>query len=408
MHRIHLTKTTGAHFVAALLAAAAVACDQPEIIDYCPEKECHSDGSVDGPRRDATLPPDSPAADSGMSRSPLCGMTGCVPGTWNACPAVTTSSYVAQRVSAADDASDGSDAATDGVADAGTDAVGDASGSSDAQADVCHDASHDALDVSVDIEPDASEDATTEPAPDAGEDAPADVQEEPDVVRPPPVDAGISDSGGRGDTTADIGIPDSPRITQSCYIRPAPTTGVITECAPVGPGVAGSACNDSRECGEAMACVDVDGRPVCSIVICVLPPTCMKGTYYREVPLRAAGTTRQDLSVPSCVLVDNCRLLEPNACPAGKACAVVGSEGDTTCLIPGSAKAGERCDEATPCAEGLLCAKASNECVKICRVAAGSEDCPTGTCQGGNRSLPQDFGICVGQQTDGGDKARRQ
>jgi hypothetical protein len=128
----------------------------------------------------------------------------------------------------------------------------------------------------------------------------------------------------------------------------------------------------------------------------------VKGTYYQEVPLRANGTTRSDLKVPACLLVDHCMLLAPNACPTGKACAVVGSEGDTTCLVPGTAKVGEDCDETALCAEGLLCAKASNECVKICRLAADIDDCPTGTCQGGNRSLPEGFGICVGQRTDGG------
>ena len=205
----------------------------------------------------------------------------------------------------------------------------------------------------------------------------------------------------REDALTDIGV-DEPRIAQSCYIKPAPTTGVVTECAPVGPGLEGSACNDSRECGATLACVDVDGKPVCSTVSCALPPACLKGTYYQEAPLRATGTTRRDLNVPVCLRVDNCTLLMPNACPNGKACVVVGSEGETTCLVPGSRKVGESCDETTLCSEGLLCAKVSNECVKICRVAAGSSDCPTGTCQGGNRSLPDGFGVCVGQTVDGG------
>jgi hypothetical protein len=401
MHRVQFAKTAGAHFVAAWLAATAVACDEPQLIDYCPEKECHADGAADGPRRDTPLPPDAPAPDSGVSRSPLCGTTGCFPGNWNACgpvplPVAPHSSFVERR--AADDASDGSDDAVDTSTDAGTSVdAADAPGSNDAASDVCHDGSNDATqDVSVDIEPDATEDTTAEPTPDGTEDA----QEEPDVSPPPTPDAGSVDGGAR-DVLTDIARPDVPRIVQSCYIRPG-TTGVTTECAPVGPGLEGSACNDSRECGALMACVDVDGRPVCSTITCALPAACLKGTYYQEVPLRANGTTRSDLKVPACLLVDHCMLLAPNACPSGKACAVVGSEGDTTCLVPGTAKVGEDCDETTPCAEGLLCAKASNECVKICRLAADFDDCPTGTCQGGNRSLPDGFGICVGQRTDGG------
>ena len=83
---------------------------------------------------------------------------------------------------------------------------------------------------------------------------------------------------------------------------------------------------------------------------------------------------------------------------------MVGSEGDTTCMEPGSAKVGEPCDEANRCADGLLCSRFANQCVKICHVGpvdSGTSDCPTGTCQGGNLSLPDGFGICVGQ-TDGG------
>ena len=400
MHPIQFAKTTGAHFVAAWLATAALACDSPDAFNYCPEPQCHADSAVDSARRDTPLPPDAPPADTGISRSPLCGTTGCYPGNWNACgpvplPLFPTSSYSAQH--AADDASDGSNDATDGAADAGTDAA-DAPGSKDANGDSCRDdASGDAgHDVSVDVEPDTTEDATAEPIPDAPEDA----SQERDAIPPPVADAS-SDSGGRGDALTDIGV-DEPRIAQSCYIRPAPTTGVVTECAPVGPGLEGSACNDSRECGALMACVDVDGKPVCSTVSCALPHACLKGTYYQEAPLRATGTTRYDLNVPVCLPVDLCTLLVPNACPDGKACVVVGNEGETTCLVPGSRKVGESCNETELCAEGLLCAKVSNECVKICRVAAGSSDCPTGTCQGGNRSLPDGFGVCVGQTADGG------
>jgi hypothetical protein len=117
------------------------------------------------------------------------------------------------------------------------------------------------------------------------------------------------------------------------------------------------------------------------------------------------GTTRVDLKVPACLPTDNCTLLEPeNHCPSGKVCAVVGSDGDTTCLVPGSAKMGETCSETNACAEGLLCSKFSNQCVQICHVGAGdsgTSECTVGACQGGNGSLPDGFGICVGQ-VDGG------
>jgi hypothetical protein len=403
MNPIPFAKTIGAHFVAAWLAVAAVACESPEVVDVCNDlPQCYRDAAADGIRRDTPLPPDSVVADSGPSRSALCGTVGCFPGNPSACGPTPVPDAAFSSLRQQDDGSGPSNDApvTDATPDAGADAE-DAPGSTDAGGDVCNDGPDDAssdADVSVDVSepPDATEDTVSEPEPDASEDASADA----DGGTPPP-DSGTSDSGGRTDVTGDIGTSDEPRIVQSCYIRPA-GTGVVTECAPVGPGAEGTACNDSHECGALLACVEVDQKAVCRRVWCALPPDCLKGTYYQEALLRVNGATRSDLAVPVCLPTDNCTLLaSPNPCPAGKVCAVVGSEGETTCLEPGSAKVNEPCDETSRCSEGLLCSKFSNQCVKICHVDAGPIDCPTGTCQGGNRSLPDGFGICVGQ-TDGG------
>jgi hypothetical protein len=298
----------------------------------------------------------------------------------------------------ADDAADASDDLTDANADASADAAG-ADGSTDASPDICLDGSHDAArDVSVDgTAPDATDDATGEPSPDVADEAGDDA----DDGTPPSIDASGPDAGGRADAARDIGTSDEPRIVQACYIKPA-AGGVATECAPIGPGEPGSACNDSLECGALHACVEVDERAVCRPVYCPLPSVCLKGSYYQEAPLRVNGATRRDINVPVCLPVDNCTLLsQPSPCPGNKVCTVVGSERDTTCLEPGSAKVGESCDPTGRCAEGLLCSRFSNQCVKICHVDPNAKECPTGTCQGGNRSLPDGFGICVGQ-TDGG------
>jgi hypothetical protein len=398
MKLIPFAKTTGAHFVAAWLAVAALACDSPPVVNEpCPE--CKRDGAPDGPKRDNPLPPDSVVLDSGPSRSVLCGTSGCFPGNWSACgPApVPDAAFLALRMQ--DDASDADDVLVpDAALDASTDA-GDAPGSTDAaKSDVCDDRPHDGSngDASVDSSaPDATADAVVEPPPDAPGDA-VDAD-----ASPPTTDASPMDSGRPADASADIGTSDEPRIVQSCYIEPA-ATGVVTECAPIGPGVEGAACNDSHECGAVLACVEVEQKAACRPVSCGLPPLCLKGTYYQEAPLRVNGATRRDLNVPVCLPADNCTLLAPqNPCPTGRVCAVVGSEGETTCIEPGSAKVGESCGETSRCAEGLLCSKFANQCVKICHVDSGPMECPTGTCQGGNRSLPDGFGICVGQ-TDGG------
>jgi hypothetical protein len=377
-----------------------MACNSPEVINEpCRGPECYTDGSVDGSRRDAPSPPDGVVADSGPSRSPLCGTTGCFPGNWNACGPAAFPDAAFLAWSAPDDAADSTDVlVADAALDAATDS-GDAPSTPDAGTDVCRDGTHDASsppDVLVDttVPIDATADAVSEPSPDATEDT-ADAP-------PPTVDASTPpDAGGQGDATVDMGTSDEPRILQGCYIKPA-AAGVVTECAPVGPGVDGSACNDSRECGALLACVEVDQRAACRPVSCGLPPLCLKGTYYEEAPLRAMGATRRDLNVPVCLPADNCTLLvQPSPCPAGKVCAVVGNEGETTCTEPGSASLGEACDETGRCAEGLLCSRFSNQCVKICHVDRLGE-CTNGTCQGGNRSLPDGFGICVGQTPAGG------
>jgi hypothetical protein len=402
MHPIRFTKTTGAHFVAALLATVAAACQDPTVVNSCNDRpECFSDGSSDtGGKRETPLPPDGTSLpDTGPSRSPLCGTMGCIPDNPSACGSVALVDHPFLTLRAVDDAASSNDAVAtaDGSTDAGT--------GSDAASDAClADGSHDAAkpDVSSDAEPDAAEDAAE---PDAAEDAVAEPEFDAtiDATNPPPIEDASSTDGSRPDSPSDGGMSEEPKIVQACYIKPA-GTGVVTECAPVGPGAEGSACNDSRECGVQLACVEVDQKSACRRITCFLPPDCLKGTYYQEAPLRANGTTRSDLKVPACLPTDNCTLLGPqDQCPSGKVCAVVGSNGDTTCRVPGIVNLGEACDETNTCAEGLLCSKFSNQCAKICHVGEvdSGVNCPTGTCQGGNRSLPEGFGICVGQ-TDGG------
>jgi len=400
MYPIPFTKTSGAHFVAAWLAAFAMACQSPVVIpEPCRDPAECPDGSADGPRRDALSPPDGVVTDSGPSRSPLCGTTGCYPGNWSACDQTPTDA-AAFASHMQDDASE--DASNDGFDDAAPDASSDgadAADATDATKDTCQDRSHDGSSGDISIDSSQPDDVAVEP--DVSVDAPEDTAD----GAPPSGDAGRGDSGGHPDAAIDVasdmGASDAPRIVRSCYIRPA-ATGVVTACAPVGPWAEGSACDDSHDCGALLGCVEVDQKAACRVVSCALPPVCLRGTYYQEAPLRVNGATRRDINVPVCLPVDNCTLLaEPNPCPPGKVCAVVGSEGETTCMEPGSAKVGEPCDETSRCAEGLLCSRFSNQCAKICHIDAGARDCPTGTCQGGNRSLPDGFGICVGQ-TDGG------
>jgi hypothetical protein len=213
-----------------------------------------------------------------------------------------------------------------------------------------------------------------------------------------------SDSSSISDAPGDVGSTDEPRVSQSCYIQRAEAgTGVTTQCGPVGSVAEGGACADSSDCVALNACVEIDGRGVCRPVSCALPIICPPGSFYQEEPLRIGGAST-GLNVPVCLPNDHCTpLSEPNPCTQpGEVCAVVGSQGETSCIKPGPGKQGDDCDE-TPtkrCGKGLLCSKFNNQCVRLCHVSADVNECVGGTCQGGNKSIPEGFGICVGEISD--------
>jgi hypothetical protein len=331
------------------LAAALAGCSASGegLVSLCNEDErgvCIRPGADAGNFDSSSPPPsdDAGSVDAGMSRSPLCGAMGCFPGNPSACGA-TSPVDAGMNPSAAADANDGP-------------------GSGAAS-------------------PDGSSDASVV-TPDAG---------------------GQVSRDGSLDAPSDVASSDEPKVAQSCYVKPA-ASGVITECAPMGAGAAGDACNDSSDCGAGLACVEVSQSSVCRPFSCAVPVQCTAGSFYQEAPLRVMGVTEASVKVPVCLPNDHCELLGvPNPCAPGLVCAVVGNQGETSCIVPGSAKVDEPCDETNRCAEGLICSKLNNQCLKICHVASPpTMECPGGTCQGGNLSLPKDFGICVGTSADGG------
>lgn len=408
MYPITNTKKAGARFVAAaVLAMAAAACQSPDVVNVCNDRpECYrSDAPSDGPRADTR--PASDAPEGGQPRNPLCGNMGCLPGNWNACgtpsPQPLTAATAMHQDDAASDATSETDVTVgvDASSDVTADAPSDAGSSSDAQGDSCRDAHSDGSSPPTDVSlPDAGTidvSAPDVPPVDDGSSPPTD-DAAPDGL-PPPTDASVPMDAGRADVRPDLGT-EEPPIVRACYINPGPT-GVTTECAPAGTRDKGEPCNDSHECGPLFACVEAENKATCQEVSCSTP-SCLKWTYYREVPLRANGVTRSDLLIPVCYPTDNCTLLAQGQCAEGKVCAVVGTFGDTNCTEPGTAMAGESCSDTHTCAEGLLCSKVVGQCIKICRDNPDSQDCPNGgICQAGNLSLPSGFGVCVGQ-VDGG------
>jgi hypothetical protein len=361
MHRRQLKKGRGTSFAGAIFAIGVAGCGASAdglARERCPiaTDNCVAPNPDAGGDNQAPPPGDSAPGDAAASRSPLCGVIGCFPGNPSACgPTPEGDSATWARVDV--------DATYD-----------------DAQVE--HTPSH----------PDGSDDSGR-----------SDASSGSDGAAPPAADASIQPS----DAQNDVGAGDEPRPPRSCYVRPSdslPGTRVVTECAPVGQGAVGSDCQDSSDCGAELACVDVKGKPTCRRFSCALPTSCMKGSFYQLQALRVSGVTMADVKVPVCLPTDNCDLMaDASACPSGQVCAVVGSDGDTTCVVEGTAKLGGPCDDLNFCARGLVCSKSKNQCLKICRTsAAGATECPGGTCQGGNLSVPEGFGICVGTTPDGG------
>src|SRR5260221_10890676 len=353
----------------ACLALGAAGCARGELVslpctDY--DGHCTFPGDKDAASNDSAPiygPDGTNGLDAGPSRSPLCGTVGCYPGNPSACGATLPADAAGPNGPDLD----ASDAAADDDATQGDAAPG-------SPADASGDARLDGSSQSIDAASESSADVSLDPS-------------------------------SASDATVDIGATDEPKEPQSCYVKPSGAS-VVTECAPVGQGEEGSPCQDSSDCGALLACVDVNQNPVCRPFSCALPAKCPAGSgaFPQQVPLRVLGTTLPDVKVPVCLPNDHCVLLfKPNPCPQGQACAIVGAEGETTCVVPGVGKLGDACDDqAKLCAAGLVCSKLKNQCLQLCHIGAAMTECVGGTCQGGNRSLPDGFGICVGTSSDGG------
>lgn len=229
---------------------------------------------------------------------------------------------------------------------------------------------------------------------------------------PPAADAG--DGGGAADAGApeagpypEAGVSEGgPSNAYGCFVQVGPT-GPVAACALSGSGNSGAPCVSAQDCAAGFACVGDGSAAQCRRYCCAQDPKqqeCDSGSYCAERTLRdETGPTA--LKVPVCVQADNCELDEPYPCPSNKkctckdgmACAVVQSDGTTSCIVPGSGLAGDAC----PCAPGHVCAKATNACLKLCKTQAGTSECGSGKCQGASY-LPDGFGVCVLTAPDGG------
>jgi hypothetical protein len=133
----------------------------------------------------------------------------------------------------------------------------------------------------------------------------------------------------------------------------------------------------------------------CRLLACALPASCPTTTFYDELPLHEHGITLPTL-VPVCAPADSCILLT-DSCPAGHVCSVVG-DGVTTCRPPGNAARGQACSDDLRCAAGLVCAKTTGRCMRLCH--AGSNECGNGVCQAGSKALQSGIGVCIDDDLD--------
>jgi hypothetical protein len=232
---------------------------------------------------------------------------------------------------------------------------------------------------------------------------------------PPASDAGAGD-GGAGDAGAaaadsgpapEAGVSEGgPSNAYGCFVR-VEGSGPVAECALSGSGSTGAPCVSARDCAAGFACVGEGSAAQCRMYCCAQDPkeqNCEDGSYCADRTLRDEKGPSA-LKVPVCVQADNCDLDEPYPCPSNKkctckdgtACAVVQSDGTTSCIVPGNGYAGDAC----PCAPGHVCAKATNSCLKLCKPQAGTSECGSGKCQGASY-LPDGFGVCVLTAADGG------
>ena len=153
----------------------------------------------------------------------------------------------------------------------------------------------------------------------------------------------------------------------------------------------------SSDCRAGLACVGTVGVGQCLPYCCDTITPCSRGTFCAPRPLLEKGR-HAPLEVPVCAPAGGCRLDEPAgcqgptcSCPVDQACTVVGSDGTTACVTPGTGHAGDPC----PCAAGYFCAKGQSACVKICKTDGTDGACAPGKCQIAP-GFPDRFGLCIG------------
>ena len=187
--------------------------------------------------------------------------------------------------------------------------------------------------------------------------------------------SGSTGSGGSGEPT-------------SCKLVPG-EMGAQAMCVVPGTKLAQQVCQTAADCADGLGC---GATNLCLNYCCGLAEACPGQTYCAKAAI--AEEPGAEPSVPLCVPVKDCALLDDD-CDVTETCSIVREDGTTSCIPAGP---GGTCDPC-PCAQGFICSKGPNVCLKLCHTNR-TDECGTGFCQGGASNYPSDIGVCVGGDAD--------
>jgi len=174
----------------------------------------------------------------------------------------------------------------------------------------------------------------------------------------------------------------------ACQLVPVDSKATA-QCNTPGPFGAGDPCESVAHCGAGLGCVTNTTGGICREYCCGDVEACPTDTYCATVLM-----TEVPAKIPVCIPVTKCKLLDHSVCKNGQVCTIVRDDGTTSCVDVGPGQLGQQC----PCADGYVCSKINNTCLKLCRVGMDAVDCGGGTCQDGVAGYPDGIGICVGNK----------
>src|SRR6185437_1572437 len=141
----------------------------------------------------------------------------------------------------------------------------------------------------------------------------------------------------------------------TCQVVAAGTTAA-TQCVTAGTGTLDFPCHAASDCAPGFGCATLaPGVSTCRRYCCDSLESCLTGTYCAPQPMAEAPK----LEIPVCINAMACDLISGQPCQNGEACQIVRDDGTTSCVKPGTGKAGDAC----PCDKGYTCSWSNNTCL---------------------------------------------